>query len=579
MTADHSTRAVAYYRMSTNVQVASIPEQEGWARRAAAREGLQLLAEFRDEGIPGSEVEHRPGLAQLLAWCAAHNASAVVVWDADRLSRADSIQTAAVLNVLIQSGASRLLTHEGWIDLDDDVDRLLFHIKQDMSRAAYSKSLSRNVTRSAVARARKGLWVAGRPPYGYKIGEDGRLALGDPEMVETVRWVFRHFAATADSCGDVCHKLVARGAPPPPARMRKDRATGQVFPWGGMWQRGVVNDMLSCRTYLGELVWNASTRGKYSRVAGGEVAPVKGRGRRRFARNAAEDRILVPDAHPAIIDHETFDACQRKLAATRRGCPRCRTTPKAGGGDWALSGLLYCGMCGGRMCGITERRAFGGKEHVYRHYVCVETQRKGKGTCAKNAVRQEEVIDHVAALIERSFTDPARVKLLRAEVEQQADRQQGDQEAERRRLRSAAAELDGLIAQGNRNLALLPPDRIPGVVQQVRACEAQREGLARELARLEVEAEGRADHARQVAKAMARVRRLRKIVQGAPAEVVRNAFSDLIDRVSLFFEYGPPDRGGYRRTTFTEFEVTMRPEAAGLLGQPSELRRSARSTA
>jgi site-specific DNA recombinase len=569
---EHSTRAVAYYRMSTDQQEASIPQQREWAVRAAKREGLELAAEFEDEGVPGGEIARRPGLAQLLAWCAGHGAGAVVVWDADRLSRADSIQTAAVLNTLIQSGATRLLTHEGWIDLEDDVDRLLFHIRQDMSRAAYSKSLSRNVTRSAVARARQGLWVAGRPPYAYRIGEDGHLALGDPGMVETVRWIFRHFAGTSDSCGDVCRKLIARGAPPPPARLRK----GQ--PWGGRWQRGVINDILNCRAYLGELVWNASTRGKYSRVAGGEVAPVKGRGRRRFARNAAEDCIVVRDAHPAVIDRETFEACQRKLLATRRGQPRCRTTPKAGGGDWVLSGLLHCGMCGGRMVGITERRVYAGKEHVYRRYVCVAGQRSGPGSCRKNAVRQEDIIREVARLIQDSFTDPGRLALLRAEVEAQAGRDEGERRAERERLQAAAAQLARQVEQGNRNLALLPPDRIPGVVAQVRAWEAEREALARELARLDAAAEVQADYARHAAEALAQLRDLQEVIRAAAPEDVRNALGGLIEKISLFFEYGPPDKGGYRPTTLTEFEVTMRPEAAGLLGPPSELRRSARST-
>jgi DNA invertase Pin-like site-specific DNA recombinase len=178
---------------------------------------VDLAAEFDDPGIPGSEIERRPGLAQLLAWCASHDAQAVVCWDADRLSRADSIKTSAVLNTLMQSGVTRILTHEGWIDLEDDTDRLLFNIRQDLGRAAYSKSLSRNVTRSAIERARRGLWVAGRPPYGYRIGDDGRLALGDPAMVETVRWIFRQYATTADSCGEICRKLIAIGAPRRPA--------------------------------------------------------------------------------------------------------------------------------------------------------------------------------------------------------------------------------------------------------------------------------------------------------------------------------------------------------------------------
>jgi DNA invertase Pin-like site-specific DNA recombinase len=577
MSEKHSTnvtpvRAVAYYRMSTAKQEASIPEQREWACRAARTHGVELLAEFQDDGIAGDDIRRRTGLAPLLAWCAGHDAEAVVVWDADRLSRADSIRTAAVLDTLMQAGVTRLLTHEGWIDLEDDVDRLLFHIRQDMSRAAYSKSLSRNVTRSALDRARKGLWVAGRPPYAYRIADDGRLAPGDPAMVETLRWIFRQFASTADSCGEICRKLIEMGAPPPPPRRCKK---GGVK--GGRWQRGVINDLLACRAYLGEIVWNASTRGKYSRVVGGDVAAVRGRGGRPFAHNAPEDWVVTPDAHPALIDRETFDACQKKLAATRRGQPGCRATPVKGGGDWVLSGLLYCGVCGGRMVGVTERRNYNGKPLVYRYYACKANQRTGAGTCRKNAVKQEAVVGEVANLIQASFTDPQRLALLRAELERQAGEAEEDRAADRVRLEDALAALDRQIRQGNRNLAVLPEDRLAGVVAQVRAWEEERAGLARELARLDAAAEVRADYARHVGEALGQVRRLAEIVREATPEEVRNALAGLVEKVTLFFDYGPPKRNGNRPTFLTSLEVTMREEAAGLLGD--KLRRSARSRA
>src|SRR5258708_3213325 len=45
-----STRAVAYYRMSTLQQTQSIPQQRDWAREVCAKDGIDLVAEFQDEG-------------------------------------------------------------------------------------------------------------------------------------------------------------------------------------------------------------------------------------------------------------------------------------------------------------------------------------------------------------------------------------------------------------------------------------------------------------------------------------------------------------------------------------------------
>jgi DNA invertase Pin-like site-specific DNA recombinase len=79
--------------MSTDVQEGSIPAQKAWAIKATAKEGLHLVGQFEDPGIPGGEVEHRPGLQDMLDYCDRQftNGSpveAVVVWDPDRLSRA-----------------------------------------------------------------------------------------------------------------------------------------------------------------------------------------------------------------------------------------------------------------------------------------------------------------------------------------------------------------------------------------------------------------------------------------------------------------------------------------------------------
>jgi site-specific DNA recombinase len=565
-------RAVAYYRMSRLKQEASIPEQKEWVQRAAKTHTVELLAHFQDHGISGDEIERRVGLTQLLAWCATHEVEAVVVWDADRLSRADSIKTAAVLNTLMQSGVTRFLTHEGWIDLEDDVDRLLFHIRQDMSRAAYSKSNSRNVTRSALERARQGKWVAGRPPYAYRIGEDGHLALGDPQMVETVRWIFHQFATTADSCGDICRKLIERGAPPPPPRRRKD---GTFY--GGHWQRGIINDLLACRAYLGEIAWNISTHGKYSRVAGGEVKPVKSRERKACRHNDPADWIITLNAHPVIIDAQTFETCQKKLAKTCRGRPGCRSTPIPGGGDWQLSGLLYCGACGGRMVGVTQRYTKKGKQYVYRHYVCVATHRVSAGTCHRNGVKQEVVIDEVAKLIEESFTDSKRLQWLSSEIERRAGQEEGEREAERSRIRTALAGLDVQIDQGHENLLLLPKDRHPALLAKLKEWEGQRSEIALELAKLNAVAEAQADYAQRASKALDMMRHLRKRIKDAPPDKVRNALAACIERITLFFDYGPPHKNGLRPTTFTSLEVQIREEVAALLGE--ELRQSPQNTA
>jgi hypothetical protein len=229
------------------------------------------------------------------------------------------------------------------------------------------------------------------------------------------------------------------------------------------------------------------------------------------------------------------------------------------------------------MVGVTERRRYKEKDYTYRYYACKTNQRLSAGTCRKNAVKQEAVLEEVGRLIQESFTDPGRLALLRAEVERQAALEEEDRDADRRRAQAALAALDRQLAQGNRNLAILPEDRLPGVVAQVRAWEAERAELARELARHAAAAEVQADYARHVAAALEQVRHLQETIRTAPAGAVRDAPAGLVERITLHFDYGPPRSNGYRPAILTSLEVKMREEAAGLLGD--QLRRSARSTA
>src|SRR4051812_41932573 len=112
--------------MSSDKQENSIPQQRGLALAACAREPAEELAEFADHGIPGSDIEQRPELQRMLAYCrdqarAGRAVERLVCWDLDRFSRASSLRTAAVLDELMGSGLRYILTQEGWLDLGNDL--------------------------------------------------------------------------------------------------------------------------------------------------------------------------------------------------------------------------------------------------------------------------------------------------------------------------------------------------------------------------------------------------------------------------------------------------------------------------
>src|SRR5262245_29932942 len=119
----------------------------------------------------------------MLAFCeeqqrAGSPAACLVVGDQDRVSRADSWKAAALYDRLVETGVTRVFCQEGWVDLTDELTRVMQNIRQDIGRRGYARSISKNVGRSCLERAKQGQWTGGRRPYGYTVGADKHLALG-----------------------------------------------------------------------------------------------------------------------------------------------------------------------------------------------------------------------------------------------------------------------------------------------------------------------------------------------------------------------------------------------------------------
>src|SRR5262249_46834257 len=119
-------------------------------------------------------------------------------------------------------------------------------------------------------------------------------------------------------------------------------------PRGGLWHQSVVRSILKCPHYVGDLVWNRLHQGKYFGVEAGAIA--QKRRRVMFENNPKEHWITVTDTHEALVTRAMWEAAQRKLLENRQPA-----TPHRGGGDFALSGLVFCGHCNSRMVGFTVR--------------------------------------------------------------------------------------------------------------------------------------------------------------------------------------------------------------------------------
>ena len=370
--------AVALCRCSTDRQDRSIEEQETAIRSWAKEQKVQLIRVFKDEGVSGLELS-RPGLDACLDFITKSSKKGIVVlWSRDRLVRPEDPIDGLVMERQIRYAGWELCYLTGNNATGNALVDAILGLVEHHASGEYLRKLARDSLRNLLSRLRAGDVPGGKIPYGYAkaVFDEGgellrtiprgekhrkapeevtRLVLGDPEEVETVRWLFREFSRGLSSPSDLALELEAREVPRPTKKP---------------WNSGTIRDMLRNPVYVGDLVWNRETTARCVRLLDGDLSAdlalhKSSRSGRRiaWARNDPKDHIVLRDRHEAIVSREDFAKAEavREERARRQGAvvaPSRRFQP--------LIGLLFCGKCGNGMYG----RKTTSKSRIYRYYVC-----------------------------------------------------------------------------------------------------------------------------------------------------------------------------------------------------------------
>lgn len=264
------------------------------------------MAEEQDLGIPGSEFEKRPGFQRLLARAENGEFDVIVCDDQDRFSRFHPLKFCSILDRLQDAGVRLETVSQGPIDLDDFGGFLIAQVRQHHASAEAPK-IGERVLKQFLRRAKEGIDIGGRAPYGYKYVPDDNLGRqlvpGDEDRVKVVRWLFETYAEKDTSLMALCHELHRRGAKSPSGKER--------------WTPVGVHEVLTNRAYVGDFVRFESQIGSWARLEGGQVKATSRKLKR--GRYPESEWIVVPDHHEALIDRDLFAKVKAKLTqnATR----------------------------------------------------------------------------------------------------------------------------------------------------------------------------------------------------------------------------------------------------------------------
>ena len=383
-------RAVIYARYSDdNRREASITDKFEVCRRYIERQGWVVTATHHDAAISGASSRTRPGFQRLLADAEARRFDVVVCEAIDRLGR----KLASVADLYDRLTFARVQIHA--INIGH-VTQMHIGIMGTMAQMTLS-DMRDNVRRGQLGRAR-----AGRVPrgiaYGYEVvpplpgaKEAGERRI-EPDEAAIVRRIFREYAAgTAPRA--LASKLNAENIPGPDGRPWLDTTIrGQVYRGTGL-----LNNTL----YIGRLSWNRCSYVKDPRT-GRRVAQVSPRDQ--------WEETEIPELR--IVDQPLWEAVKTRQAAVRIEMPRDadgNALNRSHRQHFLLSGLLFCGCCGGAYVIEAKDR-----------YGCAT--RRGKGTCdnRRTIVRQKIEARVLAALKARILTPELVEAFVRAYAEELA---------------------------------------------------------------------------------------------------------------------------------------------------------------
>lgn len=235
-----------------------------------AGEGWRLVRTRYDDGGYSGGTLARPALEQLLADIDAEKIDSVVVYKVDRLTRslADFAKIVQVLDAHDVSFVS--VTQQ--FNTTTSMGRLTLNML--LSFAQFEREVTGERIRDKIAASkRKGLWMGGPVPLGYEA--DGRTLVIAGAEAKTIRTLFRLYLELS-TVQEVKVEADRLGL-----ATKVHRSAGRRIRGGQPLSRGHIYRLLSNPLYIGRIPHNGES---------------------------------YEGQHPAIIDPETWDAVQKRLA-------------------------------------------------------------------------------------------------------------------------------------------------------------------------------------------------------------------------------------------------------------------------
>ena len=447
----------------------SIVHQKEILTKYAKDHGFGNTRFFVDDGVSGT-LFSRPGLDALLAEVRTGSVATVIIKDQSRIGR-DVIEV-GLLKRTFDEYDVRLIAANDNLDTANGFD--IMSIFRDVFNEWFVADTSKKIRAVFKAKAQNGKHSNSVAPYGYKPSEADKFVWAvDEPAADVVRDIFK---MCVEGMGPqyIAKELSRRGLKIPQIyKAERDGVPPKHIPKrpDTMWHTSVVVGILSNREYTGTAVLNRKTSKSY-------------KDHRKYVK-PEEEWIIHENAHPAIIDEQTWQTVQR-IRAGRRQVQR-KTYEKG-----VLEGSVYCLGCGDRLYAKRNSRTNSdGSVREYCYYVCKNSRTySDNSSCTPHSIQREALeavvlkdlqrVLRLAKMDERKFADK-----LNAASSRESER--GLQKAKNELAKSKTR-----IGMLDRIVSKLYEDNVEGKISDERfvtmlaGYEAEQTGLKIRVSELEI---------------------------------------------------------------------------------------------
>lgn len=345
-----SKLAVIYARFSSDKQrEESIEGQIRECTAFADANDIKIVGTYIDRAM-SARTDKRTDFLRMIKDSAKGIFEYVIVYQLDRFSRS-RYDSAIYKNRLKKNGVRVLSAKE---NIKDDPSGIILESVLEGYAEYYSAELSQKVIRGMTDNLLEKKWNGGPVPFGYKTDENGHIV---PD------------SATAGVVRDIYSKFIAGAGKT--AISRYLNAQGYKTVAGKEFKRNSLSRILKNKLYTGTLEW-----------AGKEY----------------------PNFAPPLINEELFKAAQ--LLQSNKS--RVRSTHPE---TYALTGKLFCGICGIAMTGHSGTSKSG---TLYYYYRCSTKNHKGeKGPrCTAKNIRRDTLEDLVLKTTIQILSSPEALQCI-----------------------------------------------------------------------------------------------------------------------------------------------------------------------